>query len=142
MPPMRPPRLPCQKETLRRLRIRRDQKTQTLLVAEQENNPRKNSLNLCLPEFNLTTRRLLRNGRSTMPTLQSTNAVERQTENIHLSNRRIHPWTQRPLRKTCRVRDSSESGSHFRALRYLHRVLGSGLGRIRTCDLRRVRATS
>jgi hypothetical protein len=53
-------------------------------MAKQEDNTGQNSLNLVLLEFNLTTKREFQYGQGAMPTLQSANAVERQTENIHL----------------------------------------------------------
>ena len=84
MPQMRPPRIPRPKETLRRMRIRRDHKAPTLLLAEQENNTRQNSLVLLLSESKHTIEQGLHYGQGTMPTMQSTNALERQTEDFHL----------------------------------------------------------
>ena len=84
MSQVRPPRIPCPKETLRRLRIRRDHKAPTLLMAEQENNTRQNSLIIFLSESKHTNEQDLSYGQGTMPTMQSANALERETENFHL----------------------------------------------------------
>ena len=53
-------------------------------MAKQENHPSQNRLDPFFLGKNLTTERESQNGQDTMPTLQSADALERQTEDIHL----------------------------------------------------------
>ncbi len=95
---MWPTRLSCPEETLRSLRLWRDCKAATLLMAEQEDQPDKDSLEPAVFRPRLLESSLLwvefteavAYGRSQMSALQPPNALEGQTENIHLRYGWIH----------------------------------------------------
>src|SRR6266851_9114605 len=99
MPEMWQTRLPCSEETLRCMRLRRDYQAATLLMAKQEDQPDKNSLDPTVfhPHASFRTFPLwielieaVAYGRSQMSALQPSDALEWQTENLHLRHRRIH----------------------------------------------------
>src|SRR6266571_1321949 len=52
-----------------------------------------------------------------MSALQSPNALEWQTKDIHLRYRRIHSWSQRPICETLGIRGQPRSASLSRSLK-------------------------
>jgi hypothetical protein len=137
MPEVWPPRVSRQEEEMRRVWIWRNYNSPKILVAEQEDQQSPH----CLVAIATSICRILLSlesiclGRSRMLQMWSKDAADRASWNLLLRQRWIHSQFQRRSSEwACQIRTRHDNSRSL--------VEECGLGRIRTSDLRRVRATS